>query len=115
MHKREVNKSALILLVICLGLFAIVLHQARLLRDEKRKYTYVWRDVPFIRKAGELWSDKSHEPLAMVMRGRFPLVLHLGEETCVELRLSAGSLGGNPVYCFNQHSGHLTRRFDMVE
>lgn len=93
----------------------ITLSQKRSISAMERQNTYNKVDQPFIDAAKRLWSERTREDMANINRTRFPVVMLIDKEVCVELRLFLGSIGGNPIYCFDESSRRLTRRIDVVD
>ena len=89
--------------------------QASVIRRLERQPHFYGGDRPFIDQAVAMWSKFTGEPITQAMKSRYPQVIALGPEVCVSLSLERGSLGGIPAYCFDETSGHVTRKFENVE
>jgi sensor domain CHASE-containing protein len=113
-HERQLKAAVAFLSALLAIMVVVVSIEVNLLHKRDSQYTYVPRDEPYVEEAARFWNIQSKEPAAAIAKDRFPVVIHIANETCVELRLYAGSLGGNPVYCFDQ-GRRLTRKFDQVE
>ena len=100
----------LTLLIVSL---ALNLYQA--LISTPHKDWYPAEDRMYIQKAAEIWSSKSGESLVDIERHRHVKIMQFGKDICVNLALPAGSLGGEPTYCFERTSGRVTYQFDDVE
>jgi hypothetical protein len=69
---------------------------------------------PIVDDAIRRWSKKTGGN-EQDLRGRIPIVIHLPQQRCVELRLLVPAVGGSPVYCYELKSDRLTVAADNVE
>lgn len=70
---------------------------------------------PYIDQAIELWALQNNSTRDRVMRGSYIVAMDFPEEICISIQMNIGGFGGEPVYCFSQKTGALTRRYDDVE
>lgn len=105
----------IILVMACLFFAGLCYYQHGLLSNLERRPSYAIEDMPFIDRAKNLWIQSSKEDEASILRYRYPVVIYMGNEICVELRLESGSVGGSPVYCFDIRSSKITRAINNVE
>lgn len=93
----------------------IVFWQARAINLLEARPPAYKSDGIVIDAAIRLWNEKSKEPVDWIKDHRYPVVVHMGGSTCVELRLVLGSVGGNPSYCFSNANNQLIVKNDEVE
>lgn len=72
-------------------------------------------DEPYVRRAAIFWGAKNGTTAVNAMNGRYGKVVYFSGQACVSLEVEAGGVGGVPVYCFDEHNGQLTGRYDDVE
>ena len=80
---------------------------------EKKPHSFP-RDQPFIKRAELLWASRSGESVREVQESRYAQTFYMRDGICVSLNLEVGSLGGVPVYCFNE-AGKAIYVYDTVE
>ena len=72
-------------------------------------------DAAYIAKAGALWATKVRETQQIAMKNRYAISMHFPSKICVQLTLNRGSVGGNPVYCFERETLRVLEKYDEVE
>ena len=115
MREHPLKIITIVLALASVTLALIVVKQRKVISKLENSYTYLAQDEPFIGQAVVFWSARSRESKSDIDRNRYPVVMHIGKETCVELRLYRGSVGGNPIYCFDSSTKQLTKRLDIVD
>jgi len=68
-----------------------------------------------IRDAKVRWNQKNSLSPNAVDPNRIPLVMAFSDRTCVQLKLSSGSLGASPAYCYRGETTELLRADDRGE
>jgi len=61
------------------------------------------------------WNKKNDLALNSVDTNRVPVVMAFSDQVCVQLKLSSGSLGASPVYCYKGETTELLRADDDGE
>jgi hypothetical protein len=116
MHNRSVITIALATALAYSAVATVIaLNQRNTIQELEKNYTYFKGDQPYIDKAIQLWSERSKESKQIILDTRFPVTMVINRDVCVELRLFMGSIGGNPVYCFDETSRRLTKKMDVVD
>lgn len=115
MQTRKLIPELVIVSVVAIALAVVAVQQGATVHNLKNRWTFLRSDQPFVEAAERIWTGHSHETREMIERDRYPVVMHIGSEVCVELRLYFPGVGGNPIYCFDSATTKLTRKFDRVE
>ncbi|MES2450159.1 MAG: hypothetical protein V4610_06290 [Pseudomonadota bacterium] len=111
----KTRKIAWMLAIVFACMAYLVYHQYSSIRLLNQEPGFYKTDQDFVNNAIKLWSAEVKEEENVAMQNRYAVAVHFPDEVCVELRLRLGSLGGNPVYCFDRKSKAVTRKFDQVE
>ncbi len=67
-----------------------------------------------IADAAARWNEKNGNKVS-ADTGMIAVVMAFDEQVCVKLKLPSGSLGGEPIYCYQRGSTHLLREESDVE
>jgi hypothetical protein len=68
-----------------------------------------------IRNAKLRWNKKSGLAPSEVDPNRIPVVMVFSDQVCVQLKLSSGSIGPSPAYCYRGETTELLRADDGGE
>jgi len=68
-----------------------------------------------IKDAKARWNTKNNLPTNHEDDGRTPIVMSFPDQNCIQLKLDAGSLGGEPIYCYKGDSAELVKEYSDVE
>ena len=112
MRLKTVLALIMALLITSIGVNA---WQASTIRRLERQPHSYYGDRPYIDNAIGLWSRFTSEPRSKAMESRYAQVIAIGKEVCVSLSLDRGSVGGVPVYCFDEATRQVSRKFEYVE
>lgn len=115
MFKQQMTEATYVALFIAaLSVIGNVV-QSKKLSEIKLKPASTEYDKPYIDAAAFYWAKKTHDHPNLAMRERYAKVMYIGGDVCVSLEIDLGGVGGVPVYCFDQTSRRLTRKYDDVE
>jgi hypothetical protein len=70
--------------------------------------TYSEADLNIINRAATLYGKIHGASPEQVMKGRFPVVMYIGDARCVSLQVRQGGAGQSPVYCFGSDDKQKT-------
>lgn len=68
-----------------------------------------------VRDAKVRWNRKNNLAPDAVDPNRIPIVMAFSDQVCVQLKLSSGSLGASPAYCYRGETTELLRADDNGE